>query len=297
MYLRSTALSIIVALPALHFSPCFAHDPAGMIINSALPKEVKATLVDREKIRSSGKAQLLAGNLPRVKAKELVKSLKVSSAFESPEAVISARAIWPQRAKLRVCFFNGSSNAQAEVFAIFKEISTHTNIAVALDDTQCMGQSTPIRVSFQPQPSGYWSYVGTDATLIPLQQPTIGLLNLDQTTPFDENTKGIVRHEIMHAFAALHEHQSPNAKCEDELKWSDIAKELKWSEAQMRTNFRQVVFSKDIIASDYDKLSIMHYQLPTRYWKTGARADCYLPYQNTTLSPGDVAMLKSIYPK
>lgn len=291
-FLRFGALAIFFAM---HSTASDAHDPAGLEKKKTLPKEVSEALEAREKIRASKDAPLSGGSLPAAKAKQIAKSLKLPSAFESPEAVISARAIWPQRATLKVCFFDGPTSAQSQVFNLFREIAAYTNLTVEKDPAPCTGQKTPIRVSFRS--SGYWSYVGTDAMLIPTSEPTMGLNELDRTSPIDEAAAGIIRHEIMHSFAALHEHQNPHAKCEKDLNWPLVKKELGWSETQMRTNFQQVVFSKDIIASAYDKESIMHYQLPMRYWKAGAKAECYLPHQNTRLSSGDVVMLQSIYPK
>ncbi len=47
---------------------------------------------------------------------------------------------------------------------------------------------------------GSWSYIGTDATRLPLESFTMNLGFIDRTT---------VLHEFGHALGLIHEHQSP----------------------------------------------------------------------------------------
>jgi len=53
---------------------------------------------------------------------------------------------------------------------------------------------------FFASPGGSWSYIGTDATKLPLESFTMNLGSVDRPT---------VLHEFGHALGLIHEHQSP----------------------------------------------------------------------------------------
>lgn len=272
-----------------------AHDLNGLLVTKTLPSNIREEIEAREKLRSSAGKKILDSNLPATERKEIVKSLGLPARFESPEAVVSARALWPQKTKLMACFFDGNQESRKATLTILQEVAELTNLNIDSDIHDCQSQPSHIRISFRQV--GYWSYVGTDALLIDKSRPTMGLQNLDLQLPLDEQRTGIIRHEVMHALGALHEHQHPGASCAEELDWDRVAVSLGWNSQQMKTNFEQLLFGDEVITNKYDKSSIMHYQLPATYWKYGAIASCYLPFSNTKLSEGDKQMLKAVYPK
>jgi hypothetical protein len=117
---------------------------------------------------------------------------------------------------------------------------------------------------------GYWSYHGTDAKLIPLDQPTMNLeawsLNIS-----DSECRRVIRHEAGHALGFPHEHL--RAEIVDRI---DRAKALDyylttegWDEAKTVANVLTPLNPDDIVATDLDTLSIMCYHLPASIMKDG----------------------------
>lgn len=271
------------------------HDLNGLLVTRTLPESTRAEIEARDKIRTQSPKEILDPNLPRDRRAELTKSLGLPAKFESPEAVVSARALWPQNSTLSMCFFDGNPSVQQAVLEIAQEIYNETNLKLDPKRYSCADKDAEIRISFRQV--GYWSYVGTDALLIEKGRPTLGLQNLDVRDSLNEQQKGIVRHEIMHSIGALHEHQHPAADCEKQLDWDKVATLLGWTPQEMRTNFSQLIFNSNTITSSYDQKSIMHYQLPPSYWKAGTRSSCYIRFNNVQLSTTDKEMLNNVYPK
>ncbi len=60
--------------------------------------------------------------------------------------------------------------------------------------------SFPVHLSAPLVPGGSWSYLGTDATSIPLESFTMNLGFVDRPT---------ILHEFGHSLGLIHEHQSP----------------------------------------------------------------------------------------
>jgi len=110
-----------------------------------------------------------------------------------------------------------------------------------------------IRVNFTDQ--GSWSYIGTDATSIPLESFTMNLGFIDKAT---------VIHEFGHALGLIHEHQSP---FEGGFEWNKeaVIKSLMgppnyWDMDRIENNMFRRYKKGDLDGTFYDTKSIMHYR-------------------------------------
>ena len=94
--------------------------------------------------------------------------------------------------------------------------------------------------------------------------------------PAGREFRRIVLHEFGHAIGFKHEHQSPKARCEEDFDWPLVYRSLPWTRDKVDRNLRRLPNSTAFFVSDYDKLSIMHYSLPARYFRDGRQAGCYI---------------------
>lgn len=286
-----------------------AHDLNGLMRRKSLPADVREALEVVERIRNVlGPARPNAAEIAASPTKlEGIKQLGLTgTSAEALEGVFDARALWRDQERLRICFIDGHAHGRASFMRVAQEIIGHTNLSVDPVVRQCAAKDrADIRISFRLG-DGYWSYVGTDAArFAKAGEATMGLDRLDMLDPTSEEWLGIMRHEMMHAIGAMHEHQHPDSGCEAGINKDNVRKELGWSEVEINTNFKQLVWGdyiisterRKIIGSSYDPQSIMHYKLPPHYFFSGEQHKCYLPMKNTKLSEGDIAMLRKLYPK
>lgn len=142
-----------------------------------------------------------------------------------------------------------------------------------------------VRIDFV-RGSGSWSYVGTDALLIPKHKPTLqlGWEGLD-----------VIYHELGHMLGLLHEHQNP----EGGLKWDEqvVIKELSgppnnWPESQIRSNVLDKIDPSTVNATVFDPDSVMLYFFPDD-WTIDAKGT----KANSEPSTQDLAHISALYPK
>lgn len=193
---------------------------------------------------------------------------------------------WQPGQTLRVRFLDGDPIVQQKIEAVAHEWSQYINIQFQFGDDP----NAEIRISFQP--SGSWSYIGTDALTIAPDQPTMnyGWLKPDSS---DEDYSSVVLHEFGHALGMIHEHQHPEAG----IPWNRDAayryymKNNNWTKEQVDHNvFAQV--SKDVTQfSQFDPQSIMLYSIPTGLTTNGFEVGW-----NWYLSETDKAFMGEVYP-
>lgn len=270
------ALAAVGPLGAAH-----AHDPAGLRtmqqIEERLAPAARKALRDRE-----------TASQPETLTRALTEGSERAS-----KQVMSIRSKWPDGATLSVCFLDGGGAAQTAFLALLQEEVAFTNLKLPPMAGACAGGDSPIRVSFAMP--GFWSYVGTEALLIPSPQPTLNLSGMGGDTAWTDDMKGTARHEIGHLLGLFHEHQHPDVDCgfkSDE----EIAALLNWTVDQARTNFNKIKRDQDILTDTYDPKSVMHYQLSPEFFIAGKDARCYLESRNNVLSADDIAFLRVIYP-
>jgi hypothetical protein len=117
---------------------------------------------------------------------------------------------------------------------------------------------------------------------------------LRDDTP-DEEYHRVVTHEFGHALGCIHEHQQPKF----DRKW-DVAAVMKyfsgppnyWSPDDIRSNVLDKYSPTGIAATVYDPQSIMLYAFDGKLFADGRGPT----NQNTTVSPKDITMIKSMYP-
>jgi hypothetical protein len=195
--------------------------------------------------------------------------------------------LWQPGRILRVRFLDGDPEVQARIPAFARLWSDTANIGFEFGDEL----EAEIRISFQNQ--GSWSYIGTDALVIPANQPTMNFGWLNRATDNEEYAR-VVTHEFGHALGCIHEHQNPAA----DIPWN---REVVYRYYQGPPNFwnREQVdlnlftrYAADITQfSEFDPASIMLYPIPNEF----TVGDFEVGW-NSTLSPTDLTYISTLYP-
>ncbi len=198
---------------------------------------------------------------------------------------------WRPGRLLRIRFLDGDAAVQKKVADIALEWTEYANIQLEFGSDS----DAEIRISFKM--AGSWSYIGTDALLIPKPMPTMNFGWLTPTSS-DEEYHRVVLHEFGHALGMIHEHQNPDAV--NHIKWNiDALKDYysgppnNWSEAQIRTNLVKTYDDAQTNHTDFDVDSIMRYPVPAEHTTDGNG----IPWQAHKLSETDKEFIASIYPK
>lgn len=219
----------------------------------------------------------------------LVAPEELNQAGITREIFLIKGKMWKPGRVLHVRFLDGKPEVQAKVAAMAQEWTKYANVQFIFDNAP----DAEIRISFlQP---GSWSFIGTDALLIPKDQPTMNYGWLTETTS-DEEYSRVVLHEFGHALGAGHEHQNPA----DGIPWNVPAvmqyyqgPPNYWSEAQVRENLLKKYDKDASLFTDFDKFSIMLYPVQKELTLNGFE----IPWSNSRLSEQDRAFIAKHYPK
>jgi hypothetical protein len=125
-------------------------------------------------------------------------------------------------------------------------------------------------VRISREPGGYWSYLGTDVSLIPKDQQTMNLQNFSMQTPESEYRR-VVRHETGHTLGFPHEHmrQALVDRIDPEKAYEYFGRTQGWSREMVDQQVLTALNGGSIIGTEPDQDSIMCYQLPGSITKDG----------------------------
>jgi hypothetical protein len=195
--------------------------------------------------------------------------------------------LWRPGRTLRVAFLDGDSRVQQRIVRHAQTWSQFANLHFEFtNDPQA-----ELRISFlQP---GSWSYIGTDALVIPVSQPTMNFGWLTQASPEEEYAR-VVNHEFGHAIGCIHEHQNPAA----DIPWDHEAVYAfyqgapnYWTREQVDINLF-TRYSGDMTQfSEFDPHSIMLYPIPNEF----TIGDFEVGW-NSSLSSSDKHFASILYP-
>lgn len=168
--------------------------------------------------------------------------------------------LWRPGRTLRVRFLDGDPQVQERIPPFAQVWSNFANLKFIFTTDE----DAEIRISFQSQ--GSWSYIGTDALVIPKNQPTMNFGWLTRSTADDEFSR-VVTHEFGHALSCIHEHQNPSTN----IPWDKEAvydyyqgPPNYWTRDQVDINIF-TRYAADITQfSDFDPRSIMLYPIPNQ---------------------------------
>lgn len=181
-------------------------------------------------------------------------------------AMLTSKYWGPASRTLSVQFLDGGSATLRA--RILQHMNAWSKFGAGISFAYTAGTGT---VRIVRQPDGYWSYVGTDITQIPPEEPTMCLEAFSTGTPESEYRR-VVRHETGHTLGFVHEHMRREL-----VSLIDPAKAYAWF-ARYQGWDRQTVDDQvltpldqgSIMGTPVDQVSVMTYQLPGSITKTGA---------------------------
>jgi len=173
-------------------------------------------------------------------------------------AIVLFRKRWINGSQLHVRFMGGTPAQQALAQEQAQWWTQHANLTFEFDNAP----NAEIRITFDSS-DGAWSYIGTDASSIPTNQPTMNLGFLDG---------GTAAHEFGHAIGLAHEHQNPAGGIEwnEEVVLRDLSGSPNfWSPEETRHNVLNKYSADQIRGTAFDRDSIMLYFFPDTWVKSG----------------------------
>ncbi len=196
---------------------------------------------------------------------------------------------WPTGVTLRVKFLSGNSFVQNKVKQYAQTWSKYANITFKFVSSS---SNADIKIAFDTT-EGSWSYIGKDCQSIPQNKPSMNFGWFNNSTTDTEFRRTTI-HEFGHALGFIHEHQHPAAG----IPWDKpkvyafyAGAPNYWDRAKVDQNIfkKYSVFQTNF--SSYDKLSIMHYSVPSSLTTTSFSVG-----NNTVLSTTDKNFVRSVYP-
>lgn len=243
-------------------------------------------------------------------------------------SIFNRSALWTNKTRLRVCFWNGSKQEQLAVAnsAIRWNGASRLSLAFFSEGGATVtcgnGVSADIRVSLREDsalkyengqaPSGNWSLIGKQSEFRPTgssqsekYQVTMNLPSISSDLAIG-NIKEIdftVGHEFGHALGLLHEFQS--AVCNGWIDTDQLAADQGWAGPAAAQNLEPLPNLAGILRIDfglsgeYDVNSIMQYNFPVKYYviKPEKRNPCMRTSDVDVPSEDDLKTLAAMYGK
>jgi Astacin (Peptidase family M12A) len=201
--------------------------------------------------------------------------------------LVVAKYWGPQPRRLTVSFLE---SAPADLRArIISHLNAWTKTgSISFVETQGTGQ---VRISRGQ--GGYWSYLGTDITLIPKNRPTMNLEGFTMNTPESEFRR-VVRHEAGHTLGFPHEHMRKTlvARIDPDKAYEYFRRTQGWKPRDVDLQVLTPLNERSVMGTPADQTSIMCYQLPGAITKDGRPI-----LGGNDINQTDYAFIATIYPK
>lgn len=170
-------------------------------------------------------------------------------------AVLTSKYWGSSQRQLTVSFMESTPN---DLRARIVQHMNAWSIGISFAETQGTGD---VRISRGS--GGYWSYLGTDVKLIPLNQQTMNLEGFTMNTPESEYLR-VVRHETGHTLGFPHEHmrQELVARIDPQKAYQFFWSNYGWDQQTVDQQVLTPLDQQSIFATPPDQDSIMCYQLP-----------------------------------
>jgi hypothetical protein len=233
-------------------------------------------------------------------ADEILPNSLADAARDPARGVIDQLKLWKTGSKLQICFMAGSASTVWRIAEVAQTWTTFANLTFDFGRPEAPyfcndGKTYQIKIGFQA--SGYWSYIGTDSER---RSPSLNLQGFDSEhlSLSGPEFRRLVLHEFGHALGLQHEHQSPEARCTDEINWPAAEEHYStccgWSQAETRRNLQTLVGGERYKTTRYDPKSIMHYFLPVSIFRNGRNSRCFTT-ENYELSAIDKNAIAAAY--
>lgn len=234
--------------------------------------------------------QVLPAELQQTAALRAIRERASNAPAQGGYALAVARArLWQPGRTLRVRFLGGSKAVQDKTLKAAQEWTQYANLVLEASDAE----NAELRVAFDPL-GGCWSWVGTEALAIPVNEATINLSVLGGSA-IPAAYRKYVLHEFGHALGCIHEHQTPIAgiRWNREQVYEDYCRWYGWPKRKVDNN---VLFIFDQASTNHTKTfdpeSIMVYPIPKEHTLDG-----YAVAWGDELSEMDKAFIAEVYPK
>jgi len=178
--------------------------------------------------------------------------------------ILTSKYWGPVPKTLTVSFMESTASDLAErILSHMNAWSEYCGMTFALT-----GDTGDVRISREP--GGYWSYLGTDVTLIPKDRQTMNLQGFTMETR-DSEYHRVVRHETGHTMGFPHEHmrQALVDRIDPEKAYEYFGRTQGWSREMIDQQVLTALDGASIIGTEPDQDSIMCYQLPGSITKDG----------------------------
>lgn len=201
--------------------------------------------------------------------------------------LLTAKSWGPSPRRLSVSFMESTP---ADLRArIVSHLNAWTDTAgISFVETSGTGE---VRISRGP--GGFFSFLGTDVTLIPRNRQTMNLERFTMSTPESEY-KRVVRHEAGHTLGFPHEHMRKELvnRIDPAKAYEHFRRTQGWSKRDVDQQVLTPLDDRSILGTAPDQDSIMCYQLPGGITFDG------LPIRGgTDINATDFEFAGKIYPK
>ena len=197
--------------------------------------------------------------------------------------------LWRNGSTITVAFLDGDLELQRKVVNVAKRWTEYANLVFEFGVEPARAS---IRISFQQ--AGSWSFVGTDALVVPSNQPTMnfGDLTLDMQP---NEIEPVVLRQFGHALGLVNEHQISNA----DIHWDRETVYRVYTQPPHSLSKEQIDIQFFVklkpdyypIEKEFDPDSVMLLPIPGELMKNRITVG-----PNTTLSDGDKDFIRALYP-